>query len=251
MADAQTEQTATYALGIAIILGALLLSAAIYLSVGGLTQAIVSKNFEVKVENAAPAAQQPSAQQPTQAAPTQAAPTPSAPQKVNVDISGKIARGKADAPVTIVEFSDFECPFCGRAQPTVKQIEQTYGDKVKLVFMHYPLPFHASAQKAAEASECALDQGKFWEMHDKMFDNQQALSVDQLKGYAKDLGLNTTQFNTCLDSGSKAKAISADMAKGQAAGVEGTPTFIINGVPVVGAQPYSAFSSVIDAALKQ
>src|SRR5690606_14570992 len=104
------------------------------------------------------------------------------------------SRGPADAPVTIVEFSDFECPFCGRANPTIEQVEKAYPDQVRVVFRDFPLPMHPHARKAAEAGHCANEQGKFWELHDKMFANQRALGVDDLKGYAKEAGMDAAKF---------------------------------------------------------
>lgn len=250
----EKDPTALYALGIAIILGALLLSASVYFSVSGLADVIGKKQFNVNVQTAAAGSGNAAAGSQPNAVGGQANPTPdqgqpAAAQRVNVDTTGKHMRGNANAKITIVEFSDFECPYCGAAQPTVKQIEDTYKDNVKVVFMHFPLPFHPNAQKAAEASECAGDQGKFWEMHDWMFANQNSLGVDQLKAEAKTLGLNTTAFNACLDSGKKASIVEADQTKGSNAGVQGTPTFIINGIPVVGAQPFGNFKPVIDAEL--
>lgn len=160
-------------------------------------------------------------------------------------------RGGADAKVTIIEYSDFECPFCGRAQPTINQVLQTYGDDVRLVYRHYPLSFHPQAQKAAEASECAADQGKFWEFHDIVFDNQDLLQggVTQMKKWATDIGLNASKFNNCLDSGDKADKVLTQLSQGSALGVSGTPGFFINGVSVVGAQPFSTFQQVIDQEL--
>jgi protein-disulfide isomerase len=160
--------------------------------------------------------------------------------------------GDKNAPVTIIEFSDFECPFCERFYTqSYKQIKANYVDtgKVRIVFKHFPLPFHANAQKAAEASECAREQGKFWEMHDKLFENQNAISISSLKGYAADLGLDTSKFNSCLDSGKYASRVQKDASDGSAAGVSGTPSFFINGKSVVGAQPYSVFQQAIEAEL--
>jgi len=163
--------------------------------------------------------------------------------------SDEYVRGNASAPVAIIEYSDFECPFCSRVQPTIEQLLDEYEGQVKLVFRHFPLSFHASAQKAAEASECAGVQGKFWEMHDKMFDNQQSLSVDSLKGYAKDLGLNTSKFNSCLDDGTYAQKVKDDMSEGSQLGVSGTPGTFVDGMLVSGARPYAYFQAVVDLAL--
>jgi protein-disulfide isomerase len=172
------------------------------------------------------------------------------PIRVEVAANGP-AKGPANAPVTIVEFSDFQCPFCSRLTPTLKQVEEKYGDKVRIVFRQYPLPFHQFAQKAAEASLCANEQGKFWQMHDAMFANQQALEVAQLKAKAAELGLNAEQFNQCIDSGKHAAAIQADMKEGSAAGVSGTPAMFINGRFISGAVPLEQITSVIDDELKR
>ena len=161
------------------------------------------------------------------------------------------AKGPEGAPVTIVEFSDFECPFCARLIPTLDQVKAKYGDKVRLVFRQFPLGMHANAQKAAEASLCANDQGKFWEMHDSMFKNQQQLAVDALKAKATELGLNAEAFNTCLDSGKYASKVSEDMEAGTAAGVSGTPALFINGRFINGAVPLEQITEVIDDELQR
>lgn len=181
----------------------------------------------------------------------QASLTPTSVQKVNVPISpDDPIKGNLEAKVTIVEFSDFQCPFCGRVEPTLKQIFQTYGDQVRLVYKHYPLPSHQYAQGAAQASLCAKEQGKFWEYHDLLFENQEKLTVSDLKKYAQELGLKQDQFNSCLDSKKYQSQIGADLRAGQAAGVSGTPAFFINGQLVSGAQPFENFKAVIDQELK-
>ena len=153
-----------------------------------------------------------------------------------------------NAEVVIVEYSDFECPYCVRAYPTVKQVLEEYGDQVELDYKHFPLSFHANAKKAGEASECARDQGKFMEYHDILFDTKQ-LSVDSLKKHAADLGLDVATFNECLDSGEKGAIVDADFEEGRQLGVGGTPTFFINGRKLVGAQPYENFKAAIESAL--
>lgn len=160
------------------------------------------------------------------------------------------SKGPEGAPITIVEFSDFECPFCSRAIGAVDEVTKTYGDKVRVVFRQFPLDFHKNAQKSAEASLCANDQGKFWEMHDTLFANQKALGVEDLKKHAATLKLDTKKFNACLDSGEKAAIVKADMADGSKVGVTGTPAFFINGIMLSGAQPFSEFKSIIDDELK-
>ncbi|MFL5349583.1 MAG: DsbA family protein [Hyalangium sp.] len=171
-------------------------------------------------------------------------------KRTQVEATGP-SKGPEGAPVTIVEFSDFQCPFCGKARTTVDEVVKSYGDKVRLVFRHFPLSFHENAPKAAEAAACAQDQGKFWEMHDKLFSNQQALKVDDLKKYAADLGLDAARFNECLDSGKKAEQIKKDQAAGEKAGVSGTPAFFINGVALSGAVPADDFKAIIDSELKK
>jgi protein-disulfide isomerase len=184
--------------------------------------------------------------------------TPAAtPKPVTIDVGDNPAKGPADAKVTIVEFSDFQCPYCGRfVTETLPQVLSNYGDKVRFVFMNYPLTsIHENAQKAAEAGECANEQGAFWQFHDIMFQNQSALTVDNLKSYAAQLGLDTAKFNDCLDSGKMADLVAADMAVAEKAVTDagltrfGTPAFFINGNSLSGAQPYDVFKAAIDAAL--
>ncbi len=159
--------------------------------------------------------------------------------------------GPDNAPVTVVEFSDFQCPFCSRGKATIDDVVKRYGDKVRVVFRDFPLPMHREAPKAHEAGRCANEQGKFWPMHDKMFGDQAALAVDALKKSAADLGLDTAKFNECLDSGRHAEGVQKDIEAGQAYGVTGTPAFFINGRMLSGAQPLDAFSKVIDDELQR
>lgn len=159
--------------------------------------------------------------------------------------------GSENAKVTLIEYSDFECPYCASHKGTIDQVLQNYGDKVRVIFRHYPLSFHPEAEKAAEASECAAEQGKFWEMHDKIFaaNNAGTMSVAKWKEEAKNLKLNTNKFNDCLDSGKYASNISDEAASGAAAGVEGTPATFVNGELVSGALPYDQFKQIIDSKL--
>ncbi len=184
-------------------------------------------------------------------------PAPSAPT-VNKDMKTLIdddaVKGDKNAPVTIVEWSDFECPFCGRFyQQTLPSIQEKYikTGKVKFVYRDFPLEFHAQAQKAAEASECAGEQNKFWEMHDKLFEKGVSGGLSSFKQHAKDLGLDTKKFDDCLDTGKMASEVQKDLQDGSSAGVRGTPAFVINGQLVSGAQPFSVFEQAIEAALKQ
>jgi len=171
------------------------------------------------------------------------------PPMVNVATDGAPVRGNANAPVTIVEFSDFQCPFCARAEGEIVKVRDTYKDQVKIVYKDYPLPIHSNAPKAAEASRCAGEQDKYWEYHDVLFANHSALEVPNLKKFATDLKLDTAKFDTCLDSGKYADEIAKDMAEGSRVGVSGTPAFFINGRLLSGAQPFSAFQEAIDDAL--
>ncbi|NTX07986.1 thioredoxin domain-containing protein [Myxococcus sp. CA040A] len=176
-----------------------------------------------------------------------AAPQQQAPAVRKIDVPADAAAfGPATAKVTIVEWSDFECPFCSRAGPTLAQIKKDYPKDVRVVFRHQPLPFHANAKLAAEASEAANEQGRFWEFHDKLFANQKALDRASLEKYAQELGLNVAKFKAALDSGKYKAKVEADSAAGTAVGASGTPTFFVNGRELVGAQPFDAFKRLID-----
>jgi protein-disulfide isomerase len=170
--------------------------------------------------------------------------------RIRVPLEGP-SRGPASAKVTIVEFSDFQCPFCSRVVPTVEKIMKDYDGKVRLYFRHNPLPFHQNAPLAAEAAVAAEAQGKFWEMHDKMFGNQQALDRAGLEKDAQDIGLDMGKFKAALDSHSGKGKVDADLAAGKQIGVQGTPNFYIDGRNVQGAQPYEEFKKVIDDELKR
>jgi protein-disulfide isomerase len=171
-------------------------------------------------------------------------PKPAAP--VDVEIGKAPTAGQKGAPIEVVLYSDFECPFCGRVNPSIDKIKEDYGDKVVVAFKHYPLPFHRNAKPAAIASLAAHRQGKFWEMHDKLFENQRALSESDLERYAKEIGLDVAKFKKDMNDPALAKWVDQDMAEGSKHGVRGTPATFINGRLVSGAQPYDAFKSVIE-----
>jgi protein-disulfide isomerase len=161
--------------------------------------------------------------------------------------------GSADAPVTIIEFSDFECPFCGSFwADTYGQLKKDYVDtgKVRFIYRDFPLSFHPQAKPAALAAACAHEQGKFWPYHDKIFGNQKALGDASYTAWATELGLNAAQFSDCYSSGKYSDEVDEDMAAGSVAGVSGTPSFIINGQLIVGAQPLAAFKAAIETALQ-
>ncbi|MEM6454225.1 MAG: DsbA family protein [Acidobacteriota bacterium] len=161
-------------------------------------------------------------------------------------IGDSYVMGDKDALVTIIEFSDFQCPYCSRVNPTIEQVKAKYGDKIALVFRHFPLSFHAEAPKASEAALCADDQGKFWEMHDALFADQQNLKVDGLRAKAEGLQLDMAAFNACLDSSKYAETVQRDLREGSAVGVSGTPAFFINGRFLSGAAPLENFTTIID-----
>ncbi len=159
--------------------------------------------------------------------------------------------GKADAKVVIYEFSDFQCPFCARGNDVIKQVMTEYGDRVKLVFRHFPLSFHPEAEPSAIATMCAFKQqpGKFWEMHDIMFEKQSELGTASYKAWAKQFGLNEAEFNKCFDGKETKDLVDADMKAAEALGVNSTPTFFVNGKKVAGALPFAQFKSMIDEEL--
>src|SRR5690606_13662573 len=155
-------------------------------------------------------------------------------------------KGPKDAKVTIIEVSDFECPFCNRVQPTIQQILDTYKDDVRLVWANNPLSFHRNALPAAEAAYAAHEQGKFWEMHDKLFENFRSLSRENYEKWAQEIGLDMKKFREALDSGKFRERILEEQKLYTSRGARGTPAFFINGRLVSGAQPFEAFKRVID-----
>lgn len=169
--------------------------------------------------------------------------------RVQVSAGNSPRWGRAGAPVEIVEFSDFQCPYCTRGAETLEQVKKHYGDKVTIVYRHFPLPMHDRADEGAAASECANEQGKFWEYHDILFANQRALQRPQLEAYAEQLGLNMAKFREALDTGKFKAQVDADLAQARSAGISGTPSFLINGQKFVGAQPYERFEEQVKAAL--
>jgi protein-disulfide isomerase len=170
------------------------------------------------------------------------------PPRLKVAADGP-AQGPANAPIELIEFSDFQCPYCLRAHPTLKQVLSTYGDRIRFVYRNYPLPSHPNARPAAEAAQCAAEQGQFWPYHDRLFADQSKLSDDDLKASAAALGMGAAQFNACFDSHKYRARVEADMQAGNDAGVNGTPAFFINGRMLSGAQPFDEFKRVIDEEL--
>jgi protein-disulfide isomerase len=172
--------------------------------------------------------------------------------RVEVSVDGAPVRGAANAPVTIVEFSDFHCPFCKRVLPTLKDLEAKYGDNVKLVFRDYPIEqLHPGARKAHEAARCASEQGKFWAYHDVLFDRAPQTSADELKASAREVGLDLAKFDQCVASGKHKEAVQKDIDEGARLGVNGTPTFFINGELLSGARPLESFVRVVERELER
>lgn len=243
--DAQPREI-DLTLPLAIVIGALIVAGSVIYA-GRTVGSSVSESQKTSAVAAAPAA--PAA--PTAPAAAQpAAPDPN--KRVNVAVGIYPPLGKKDAKVTIVEFSDLQCPFCKRFHDDAfPQLKREYIDtgKVSFSYRQFPLPIHPQAPKAAEAVACANDQGKFWPLVESIFNDQANIQVADLKSKAKALGLNTSTFDACLDSGEKKAEVDKDTADGTSAGVSGTPTFYINGKVLVGAQPFAQFKTVIDQEL--
>jgi protein-disulfide isomerase len=173
-----------------------------------------------------------------------------APVRANVSATTGFGRGPEGAPVVIVEFSDFGCPYCKTVVPTLKQLAAQYPDKIRWVFRDFPIAnLHPAAPKAHEAARCAGAQGKFWEYHDLLFERSPKQSPAELEQYAKDLQLDTAQFEQCLQTEAQQAAVDADIQDGQRLGITGTPMFFINGRALIGAQPLAAFQKVVESEL--
>lgn len=172
-----------------------------------------------------------------------------APPRVSVPSTGGIAAGPSTAPITIVEFSDFQCPYCARFSHTLRDVQQQYGGAVRVVFRHFPLNIHRDATRAAEAAACANEQGKFWQFADLLYANQKALSDQDLKRYAESVSLDSARFASCVDSGRHASTWKQDLALGQTIGVAATPAIFVNGRPIFGAVRVEDFTRVVDEEL--
>jgi protein-disulfide isomerase len=225
----------------ALILGAAILGSAYLLatSIDRGSDQLASLNESVKTAAAAP-----------KAAARPSGPKRPDPEKVyDIEVGDAPIRGSKSAKVTIVEWADFQCPFCVRVNPTLEQIAKEYGDKVRFAFKHLPLSMHAKARAAHTASEAAHRQGKFWEMHDRIFAKPRDLSPETYLRYANEMGLDIDQYNSDLASSSVRKVVDSDLDVARKLGVSGTPSFFINGRFLSGAQPYASFASVIDREL--
>ena len=174
------------------------------------------------------------------------------PPRVEVAVAdGTPARGPVDAPIVLIEYTDFQCPFCTRVQPTLDALMKRYDGQIRHVFKQLPLPMHAEAQLAGAASLCAQDQGKFWEYHDWLFANQRTLSRDSMVAQAGELGMDAEVFTGCIDKGAYLAVVRAEMAEANSFGITGTPGFLINGRVLTGAQPMEEFEAIIDSELER
>jgi protein-disulfide isomerase len=227
-------------MGASIVVGAYLMAT----SIDGGSAQLADLNGSLKVAAAAAAA-----------APAAKAARPSGPKRPDpkevyeIELGDSPIRGSESAKITIVEWADFQCPFCVRVNPTLAQIEKEYGDKVRFAFMHLPLSMHAKARGAHQAAEAAHRQGKFWEMHDRIFASAKDLSPETYLRYANEMGLDIDRYNSDFASSSVRKVIDGDLALAGKLGVSGTPSFFVNGRFLSGAQPYGSFARVIDEEL--
>ncbi len=229
-------------LAVAVLGGALILKSSMD---AGTAELVGVKTSLVEFKDALAAVARP----PAPAAQRPSGPDPA--KKYSLNLNGTPFKGPAAARITVVEFSDFQCPFCKRVGPTLEQIEKAYGDKVRIAFKHLPLPMHPMAESAARASEAAHRQGKFWEMHDKLFADQQALSEQAYEKHAKEIGLDVERFKKDFTSPEVKARVEADAREANQLGVGGTPGFFVNGRFLSGAQPFEAFKTLIDQELAQ
>ena len=173
------------------------------------------------------------------------------PPRIDIEAGDNPSIGPKGAPITIIEFTDYQCPFCSRVRATMNQVIGEYKDQVRYVLRDFPLSFHQFAKKAHEAAHCAGDQGKYWDYNKELWANQQTLQPDKLKEYAKKLKLNSGKFDKCLDSGKYTKKVEENVEYGMSVGAQGTPSFFVNGIFISGARPFGDFKKIIDQELKK
>ncbi len=171
------------------------------------------------------------------------------PPKEDVAIGNAPVQGSRDAAVKVVEFADYECPYCRKVEPTLDKLRKQYGNRVAFAFKDFPLPMHKHAEKAAEAARCANEQGKFWDFHDKLFSGDTSLEIPEMKTYARSMKLDSAKFDKCLDSGGEAAGIQKDQAEGSRLGLTGTPTFFVNGHFISGNISYETLQGLVDQEL--
>lgn len=234
-----------FILGLAIGIAAISVVALIILTIAYTQKGVYSQ----KISDSDSSAQDSIKNAPTPTPTPTPAPSKPSSSKVDVKISDSDHyRGDKDAPITIVEFSDFQCPFCSRFHDTMLQVIENYPKDVKWVYKHFPLDsIHPYAREAAEASECAGEQGKFWEYTDSLYANQKSINSSYLNSLAREIGLNTSKFDKCLADGKYAKKVNDDFQYGKQIGVTGTPGGYINGQKIGGALPYNQLESMIES----
>jgi protein-disulfide isomerase len=251
MADSQTNAGGGWAASVSGIIAALILGGSVVYGSSLVSNAVMETAERLEGMRVAMGEMKDAmGQAPTARA---AAPAPSRGPDPNrryeIAVNGAPVRGAEKAMVTIIEFSDFQCPFCGRVSPTLDQVIDEYGEQVQIAFKHLPLHFHAKAPAAHAASVAADKQGKFWEMHDKIFENQAQMSEAKYVEWAGELGLDVERFKRDVASAEVKKIIEDDKQEAAKLGVTGTPSFFINGRFLSGAQPYSAFKAAIEREL--
>ncbi len=233
--------------GAPTLVGALILGAAIVAGAFMIQGSIEDATIEIANLREAVGSAPQAAAAPSRAPARAGRPDPN--RRYSVNTEGSPVKGNPNAKIAIVEFSDFQCPFCGRVGPTLNRIAKEYGDDVRIVFKHLPLRIHPKAPAAHAASQAAHEQGKFWEMHDKIFANQRALDDATFVAYATELGLDLDKFNADRKSAETKQRLDADTAEAAQLGVTGTPAFFVNGRFISGAQPYETFKALIDQEL--
>jgi protein-disulfide isomerase len=238
MANGGSSLTAAIVLGVAFLAGAFVVKSGLDEQATQLSEVVASLG---KVEEAVRAGGLGRPMPPRAEGPS--GPDPG--KKYEVDLANAPVRGDADAAVTIVAFSDFQCPFCNRVNPTLAKLLETYPGKVNVAFKHMPLRIHPDAPAAHAAAVAAGNQGKFWEMHDKIFANQRDLKPETFQRYATELGLDRTKFDKDVADPATKERVDADMKEAEKLGVGGTPAFFINGKFLSGAQPFESFDAIV------
>ena len=234
-----------------IVVAALILGACVVASSLLIQSSIESASGEIAAIRTTVAGLQAAAARPAPAAAPARPGRPDPSRNYSVNTKGSPAKGPDSAKVTVVEFSDFQCPFCSRVNPTMDEIQKAYGDQVRIVFKHLPLRIHSKAPQAHAAAEAAHRQGKFWEMHDAIFANQRDLSEETYVKYAGEIGLDVDRFKKDMAAAEIKAKIDADAKEASTLGVTGTPGFFINGRFLSGARPFDSFKTLIDEELKK
>jgi protein-disulfide isomerase len=229
--------------GTSTLIAALVVSGALVGSAWILKDSLDRTTAEVGALKGAVERLEASAARPAAAAAAPGRPDPS--RRYTVNTSGSPSRGSEDAKIAVVEFSDFQCPFCSRVTPTLEEVLENFGDDVRIVFKHLPLGMHPKAPAAHAAAEAAHRQGKFWEMHDLIFAKQAEMSPEKYVEYAQQIGLDVERFERDIASEDVKKKVAADASEAARLGVSGTPAFFVNGRYLSGAQPYGSFEALI------